>query len=183
MKRAPVHCRICGGEIDRDSEQENVDWIMLSKNWYYHKSCYESWKKSTPEEDKEWVHFIYDFLARDLKVQYNYWMCEKQREKFIKEKKYTSKGIFFALKYFYEVKHGDWEKSHGGLGIIPYIYNDACTYWVEQERKSNGVCEKIKEQMKAAAERKTEVVRKKTPKKKDKYKEALNLIDEMEDDE
>ena len=26
---------------------------------------------------------------------------------------YTYSGILRTLKYFYEVKHGDWEKGHG----------------------------------------------------------------------
>ena len=115
------HCRVCKIEIDKEKD----DWVMPSKNWYYHRKCYQDWKQSTPATDAEYKAFIYDFISRDLKVSYNYHMCEAQREKFVKEGK-TNKGIFFALKYFYEVKHGDWEKGHGGIGIVPFIYGDSC---------------------------------------------------------
>ena len=34
-----------------------------------------------------------------------------------------------ALKYFYEIKHNDISKSNNGIGIIPYIYQDAYNYY------------------------------------------------------
>ena len=55
-------------------------------------------------EDNEWIPMIYDFLSRDLKVSYNWWLCDSQRKKFIRENKCTNKGIYFTLKYFYEIK-------------------------------------------------------------------------------
>jgi hypothetical protein len=35
-------CRVCKEKIDKTKD----DWIMPSKNYYYHKSCYKSWKKA-----------------------------------------------------------------------------------------------------------------------------------------
>ena len=100
-----AQCRLCKIEIDKEKD----DWVMPSRNYYNHKKCYENWKKAQPDNDEAYVDLIYDFIARDLKVTYDYWVCEAQRKKFLKEKM-TNKGILFALKYFYEVKHGDWEK-------------------------------------------------------------------------
>ena len=93
-------CRECHVEIDKEKD----DWIMPSKNYYYHRTCYETWKARMPETDDDWVPRIYDFLARDLKVSYNYFMCEQQRKKFGKDYKINNKGIYFTLKYFYEIK-------------------------------------------------------------------------------
>ena len=95
-KYQPVKCRICGQLIDRNIEQENVDWIMPSTKYFYHKSCYENWKQGTPENDDAYISFIYDYISRDLKVKYDYYMCEAQRQKFIKDKM-TNKGIFFYI--------------------------------------------------------------------------------------
>lgn len=179
MAKLPlVKCRICKGEINRNVE---TDWIMPSRNWYYHEKCYKDWKKSTPTQDEQYISFIYDFISRDMKVQYDYHMCETQRKKYVNEKNMTNKGIFFTLKYFYELKGGDWEKGHGGLGIVPYVYNEACTYWVEQERKSKGIVAQIEAQMKKAAERDSKVIKKKEVKKKSKIN--LAIIEEMEDEE
>ena len=63
-------------------------------------------------------------------------------DKMLKEnREYTYSGVFKTLVYWYEVKHGDIEKSNFGLGIVPYIYQDAFRYykalWETQQRNSN----------------------------------------------
>lgn len=172
-----AECRVCKRQINKKED----DWIMPSKNYYYHKKCYENWKKAEPASDEEYKDLIYDFIKRDLKKNYDYWVCETQRKKFLKQKM-TNKGIFFSLKYFYEVKHGDWEKGHGGIGIVPFIYNDACAYWAARERQAEGTIAEIERQMIAASQRTKKVVRKKEIKPR-KTVISLDAIAEMEDDE
>ena len=65
-----------------------------------------------------------------------------------KENKINPKGIFFTLKYFYEIKHNSWEKGHGGLGIVPWVFDDAKSYWIEQERKKHGFMKDLEQQVK-----------------------------------
>lgn len=172
------HCRICKIEIDKEKD----DWVMPSKNWYYHRNCYNNWKESTPATDEEYRAFIFDFIARDLKVSYDYHMCKAQIDKFVRENKMTVKGIFFTLKYFYELKGGDWNKGHGGIGIVPFVYNEACSYWVERERKTKGVVADIERQMRAAAERQQKVIKRQEIKPK-KFTVNLDAIADMEDEE
>lgn len=172
-----AQCRLCKEKIDKEKD----DWIMPSRNYFYHRKCYENWKKAQITDDEQYVDMIYDFIARDLKVSYDWWVCEAQRKKFIKEGKMTNKGILFALKYFYEVKNGDWEKGHGGIGIVPFIYNDSCAYWASKERQSAGTIAKIEQQMTEAMSRE-EVVLKQTKRKNKKSKVSLNMITDMEDD-
>ena len=125
-------CRECHIEINKDKD----DWIMPSKNYYYHRTCYETWKARMPETDDDWVPRIYDFLARDLKVSYNYF-----------------------------IKGNQWEKGHGGLGIVPYVFEDAKAYWVAQERQRHGFMKELENQIKER-----EVVKvKRTTKKREKY--------------
>lgn len=144
-----VTCRLCKEKFDAKPEDKNITWIMPSKNFYYHLKCYQEFKgkASVSAEDADWVELIYDYLARDLHVSYNFHMCETQRKSFIKKNNFTNKGIFFALKYFYEVKHGDWGRSGGGIGIIPFIYEESCNYWVTKESKERGIIERITQQM------------------------------------
>lgn len=170
------HCRICKEEIDKELD----NWVMPSKGWYYHKTCYETWKQSTPATDEEYRAFIFDFIARDLKVSYDYHMCKAQIDKFVKEGK-TVKGIFFTLKYFYEIKGGDWNKGHGGIGIVPFVYNEACTYWYNKEKKTKGVVAEIERQMREAEQRQKKVVTQKKI-KPSKFTVNLDAIAEMEDD-
>ena len=70
------------------------------------------------------------------------------------------------MKYFYEIKKGEWEKSHGGLGIIPYVYQESLQYWATMTKKQANIMEEIEAQM----AKMTEVVAtkkrvRKTPKK------------------
>ena len=62
----------------------------------------------------------------------------KQINDFMTTYNYTYSGMLKALIYFYDVKGNSIEKSHGGIGIIPYIYKDAYNYyyqlWEAQER-------------------------------------------------
>lgn len=140
-------CRICHYPIDKKPETEGIDWIQPSRGWYFHKTCYDTWK-AAPATDEEWVSMIFDFLARDMKVKYNYHLCKAQIEKFWKDNKINPKGIYFTLKYFYEVKHNSWEKGHGGLGIVPWVFDDAKQYWIEQERKKRGFLKELEVQSK-----------------------------------
>lgn len=174
-----VICRICKTNMDIEVLEENKDWIQPSKGWYYHKKCYEDWKggaknesAANPEEtkipDEDWISLIYDYLARDLKMPYDYFLCEAQRKKLIKEKK-TNKGIYFALRYFYEVKNGDKEKARGGIGIIAYIYNESCMYWANLERKQEGILLQIEKQLRERSMREPIHLKKKKENKKPKY--------------
>ena len=72
-----AECRVCKEKIDKSAD----DWIMPSKNYYYHRKCYNNWKKAQLEDDEEYVDLIYDFISRDLKVTYDWWICEAQRKK------------------------------------------------------------------------------------------------------
>lgn len=172
---AKVKCRLCKEYIDKEKE---TGWIMPKNRQYYHKKCYEEWKASKPENDEEYIAFIYDYISRDLKVPYDWFMCEAQRKKFVKDEM-TNKGIFFALKYFYDVKHNDWDKGHGGIGIVPYIYKESCAYWANKERINEGLLDQIEQQMKENRERGAKTVRRK--KKKKEIKPDFSMIAEMED--
>jgi hypothetical protein len=73
----------------------------------------------------------------------------------------TAKGIYFSLRYFYEIAKGDPSKSENGIGIVPHIYNEAVTYWGERNQRDKGILEKIEAQIKASQDRVvTKIVRK-----------------------
>lgn len=137
-------CRICHLPIDKEKKDT---WIMPSRGWYYHKECYMTWKEN-PVTNDDWIALIFDFLAHDLKVSYDYFLCKAQIEKFWKTQKINPKGIYFTLKYFYEIKGNSFEKGHGGLGIVPYVFTESKEYWVERERKKQGIIQQIEEEAK-----------------------------------
>lgn len=184
-----VHCRICKQDIDRNIQKENIDWIQPSKGWYYHPQCYSDFAKKKKglcndihaEVDNDlWFSALYDYLQKDLKMSLNMAKTKSQWNNFIK-KGYTAKGIYFAIRYFYEIQHGDPSKSDG-IGIITCIYNEGCQYWVDRENKDSGICERIEKQIKIAANQKQIII---TQKIKDNKKVAIDLssIANMEDED
>lgn len=183
-----VMCRECGGRFNKELLKENEDWIMPSKNWYYHKDCYEAWvtkrsdKKniSSIKNDEEYIRDIFDYLSRDLKVSYDGGKVRSQINNFIKQGK-KAKGILFSLIYFYDIQNGDWNNSNGGIGIVPYIYDDARAYWSEQKERQNDVLEKIEKQMRERRERETITIKRKKETKR--WKSHIEEIGEFEDEQ
>lgn len=172
-----AECRICHKPIDKNK----TDWIMPSRNYYYHKECYDSWKNAARPEDEDWIPMIYDLLGKEMKVSYNYFLCETQRKKFIKENKFTNKGIYFTLKYFYEIKKNPWDKGHGGIGIVPYTYKESTDYWINQENKKRGFMDAIEKQIMERSQR--EVIKiKKSQNNRNKAKYNLDDIGDDIDD-
>ena len=41
MAKHIVQCRICKEKFDTSQLIKDIDWVMPSKNWYYHKNCYD----------------------------------------------------------------------------------------------------------------------------------------------
>lgn len=162
-----VKCRYCGQKFDAGAEEfENP-----SKNFYYHKECYKAFRNSKNEKDADWVDLIYDLIAHDLKKSYDFFLCEAQRKRMIAEGR-TNKGIYFALRYFYLVKNGEWDKGHGGIGIVDYIYNDSAAYWSSIEARRQGILEGIEKQAKAQSiERKTVQRKEKKTRQKEDFDE------------
>lgn len=188
MAKAIVQCRICKGKFDRNSKDlvEGVDFVHPSNRMYYHKKCYDEYQQSKHDihskgDNQMWFDASWEFIRNDLKYSPNFHKFQAQWNSFLKNKM-TAKGIYFALRYFYEIKKADIAKSEGGIGIIPHIYEESCSYWQEREQRSQGVCAEIERQIRQAEQQKTVVINLK--KKKD--KKTSNLLDEimgLEDDE
>lgn len=160
-----VTCRYCKKQdIDRNKQEEGVDWISPSNRNYYHVNCY----KLKLEEDKlkakkavsddmaeaDWKESAYYYLKNDIKIVIDYARLDREWNRLIKKGR-TPKGIYFTLRYFYDTVKGDKTKSGGSIGIVDYIYEDATKYWISREEREKGILAKIE---KAEQERKVERV-------------------------
>jgi len=173
-----VHCRLCKKEFDADKEP----FTLIGKLSYYHKRCYDDWvvKRNDPKANLDaefWKETIIDYLYRDVKMSIDFKKLNSQWENFIKPaKKMTPKGIYFALRYYYEVQHGDKEKALGGIGIVQSIYQDSKNYWTDLEFKKEGTIEAIVAQIKERKERQVVTVKRHEEKKKDKSRYSLDDV-------
>jgi hypothetical protein len=97
-------------------------------------------------EDDFWYSAIGDYYMKELKIVPNWFKIKAQWDSFVK-KNMTPKGIYFAVKYYYGQCSGDVSKAEGGIGIVPYVYNDSKQFWSNREQKSRIICEKINEHL------------------------------------
>ena len=192
MAKAMVECRVCKQKFNRldPSLIEGVDWIKPVNLHYYHKKCYEDFAKKKGRIGKDgieleadelvWKTAAEDYLKRDLKISIDYKRFNSQWKKFIEKDGRTPKGIYFTLRYFYDVCKGLTEKSEGGIGIVSHVYEDATAYWGERNQRDKGIVARIEQQIREAAEAKPKVV---FQQKKPKQKEIDFSILEEEDEE
>ena len=114
-----VHCRVCKKEIDRQNE---TGWIMPVNKFYYHEKCYADWVEKKDDlhakaSDNEWYEAMIYYLSHVIKAEIDYKKTTSQWKSFLKQNK-TAKGVYFAIRYFYDVQHGDKTKCQGGIGIV-----------------------------------------------------------------
>lgn len=175
-----VICRICKKKFDTEKEEA----VIVGQKSYYHKSCYESWKggkdnvKTNNNDDNFWYEALIDYLYRDVKLgEINFQKIQSQWINFTKpEKGYTPKGIYFAIRYFYDVIKGSADKAQGGIGIVPSIYNKAAEYWVDRENKKEGTIDAIIAQIQLREARPVKTINRKEEKVKNRAKWSLDDI-------
>ena len=164
-----VKCYYCGEKFFL----EDAKWRMARINRYAHESCF----LENSSEDDKYIDMIYEVLKKNG-IDYTFFKCERQRVKFVKEG-YTNKGIAFSLQYFYEVQKGEKGKANGGIGIVPYVYDQATRYYIakfqEQERIRKQSLEKEEKKEVGAI-----TVRRAAPKKKGSHTYELTSIEEGE---
>lgn len=168
-----VKCTLCGETFDRDK----IEFIETSPRRYAHLTCHLKKNGKLTEEENARLK-IYEYTKNLFKNNYNKTRIDNHLSKLMKENtNYTYSGILKSLIYWYEVRHGDVEKSYYGLGIIPYIYEQACQYyyaiWVAQQNNKNKKIEDYVSQEK--------IVKIITPKRVPFIKERhFNLLEEEE---
>ncbi len=123
MAKHMVKCLYCGQTFDASKEE----FVKPKANRYAHKSCAEKYEASKTKEEKdkerleEYIKELFNITTLTSKI--------KNQIKMYAEKKYTYSGMWKSLKYFYEVKGNSIEKAQGGIGIIPYVWDEAFNYW------------------------------------------------------
>lgn len=158
-----VMCRLCKKRFDTDLEET----VVKGQKSYYHKRCYEEWvenKSVRGHMDNEyWYEAVIDYLYRDVKMSVDFMKIRSQWENFLKPgKKMTPKGIYFTIRYFYEIEKGDPAKAQGGIGIVQSLYPKATQYWHDMEVRKSGTIDAIIEQINNRKNREVKVIKQKT---------------------
>jgi hypothetical protein len=128
-----VVCAYCKKPMSKKDE----DCIMIGNNKYVHKACQE-FEEKREKTDKEQLE---DYIKDLFQISYIDPRVKGQIKKYIDEYNYTYSGIRKALIYHYEIKGGDKSKANGGIGIVPYVYQNAYEYhynlWLAQQKNKD----------------------------------------------
>lgn len=122
MSDRPVKCPTCG-EFFRRSETVHI--YDEKKKRYYHAECYDKGEAKIASDREN----LYAFMCELFGYEYVVPRVRKQINEIMEEYKYTFKGIQLTLDYVYRIEKMDKEKANGGIGIVPYFYDDAGDFY------------------------------------------------------
>lgn len=118
--KRPVKCPYCGEKLPRGEA------IRHTSGRYYHKECYKKWRGET-DHRKQLIGYICEL--HNIKKPTG--MMLMQVKRFEEEFGYKHKGMELTLRYFYETL-GNNVREGDGIGIIPYVYEEATEQYVKQ---------------------------------------------------
>lgn len=124
-----LKCPHCNKEV----KEEEAIYNTRTKR-YYHEDCYNALL-----DRKELANYICELFH-----------YKKPSPKVFQQMAaYYEKGVSYAdmllaLKYFYEIKKGDVSKAQGGIGIIPYILQEAKDFTTLEKIEQERLIEKFK---------------------------------------
>lgn len=133
-----VTCVYCKQRFDRDK----FPYVQVSARRYAHQECSLTEEQKISKEEQDKID-LENYILKLFKVDYVDARVRKQIKQYREEFNYTYSGIRKALTYFYEVKGNSIEKANGGIGIVPYVYQNAYNYylalWQAQQKNQDKV--------------------------------------------
>ena len=115
-------CKYCKQSFDGKSGT-----IEIPPDHMAHKDCFT---EMAPYTDKV-MAYMFTKLGTNLNVS----KVQSQ----LAESPYTVKEVFATLKYFYDVKEGSPASANGGIGIVPYVHDEAIAYWKQKNEKKKKI--------------------------------------------
>ena len=126
-----VLCKYCKKPISKSNTNE---YIQISTTQYAHLTCAEAEAK----REKTDAELLDEYIMKLFNYEYVPPRAKKQINEYVMQYGFTYSGMLKALIYFYEIRGGSIEEAHEGIGILPYIYNDAREYyynlWAAQQK-------------------------------------------------
>lgn len=168
-----VKCPYCGKSFDRD---KMLDFVQVNSRRYAHTQCHTAHLAQMSQEEKD-LMALEAYIKKLLNLDTINARVRKQITDYHNNQNYSYTGIMKALTYFYEVKGNSTEKANGGIGIVPYVYQDAFNYYyhIWMAKQTNEV--KPIEQYTAPPKREIVIPR---PKRVEKKRKLFTFLDEEE---
>lgn len=119
-----VKCMYCGKTFDRDK----VECVQVSARRYAEKTCAEAHENSKTKEQKD-LETLEEYIMKLFNTTYITARVRKQINQMKDVNNFSYSGMLKSLIYFYEIKGNSLEKANGGIGIVPFVYEDAYNYY------------------------------------------------------
>lgn len=125
-----VRCAFCQNLVDKDEAIRHNE-----KN--FHKICYDDYLSR--KEVIKYVAKLFGFKNEEKPGP----KINSQLKTFTTKYPFTYKGILNALTYHFEVKNGSKTKADEGIGIVPYVYEEAQEYYSRLTNKQEKVAKTV----------------------------------------
>lgn len=116
-----VKCPECGTYNDKEN-------TVYHNSKYYCKICFEN-KQKEAQDYKNLVAYICELYQIEAPTG---WML-KQIKDYKEQFNFTYRGIKTTLHYFYEIQKGNSVEDSMGIGIVPFVYDEAKRFYIEKK--------------------------------------------------
>ena len=124
MAKAIVKCIYCGEQFDRNAEA----FVLVSNRRYAHKACYDKTQAGKTKEEIDYEELL-KYIKQKFCMQTVSSKIIRQITDYRKQYNFSYSGMLKSLIWWFDVKKNTLEGTNGGIGILPYIYNDASAYY------------------------------------------------------
>lgn len=123
MGKKIVKCLYCGVSFDANVEP----FVKPRTNRYAHTACHEKHQANKTQEERDYEELV-EYIKHLFGSTPNprVW---KQVKEYRDTYGFSYSGMCKTLRWWFELKGNDIEKANGGIGIIPYVYDQACAYY------------------------------------------------------
>ena len=119
-------CVYCKAEFDRDK----LPYVQVANLRYAHKECAERNQVQKSQQEVEYDNLV-NYIEKLFGIGYVSAKVAKQIKDYRELYNYTYSGMLGTLVYWYDVKQAPLDKANGGIGIVPYIYEQAKEYYAK----------------------------------------------------
>lgn len=119
-----VICKYCGQKFNRDNEP----FVEVGSRRYAHKECADKVDASMTQDEKDYLA-LETYIKKIFGIDYINAKIKKQIHSFREEYHYTYSGMLKTLYWWYNIKGNSVELAQEGIGIIPFVYNEAEKYY------------------------------------------------------
>jgi hypothetical protein len=126
-----VKCPVCEEKFFKD----NVNYVKKGRR-YYHKECIEKQEKQNDANSLEYKEMLFEVIKDIFSIDYP---TPRILNMIKKNKKdgLSYFGMAKTLEYWFILEKNSLKKANGGIGIVPYVYEDALKYYSKVTKSRN----------------------------------------------